>query len=106
MSNVCFNSGSAGSRITGCTIQGNYFGITDANIAVEHDQLTINTYIGYNPATGVINTVNGIVIRQNYSTSGLVLYPVSNTTVSNINITNNISAATRSSTWPMATSRT
>ena len=104
--NLYFNNGSAGSRVTGCVIQASYLIVNASNITIERNQLNVTTYIGYNPPTGVTNTVSGIVIRQNYATSGLVLYPVSNTTVSNINITNNIAAATRSSTWPTATSRT
>ncbi|TVT38429.1 hypothetical protein FNT36_19760 [Hymenobacter setariae] len=82
---VYFNNGSAGSRITGCTINSTIY-ITASNITVERNNLN-TTYIGYN---GNTVTVSGIIFRQNYATGYLYLYPNTNTTVSNVNITNNI----------------
>jgi hypothetical protein len=90
--NVYFTSGSAGARITGCTIQGSYLCISASNIIVERNQLNVSTYIGYNVPTNTYTSVSGIVFRQNYAGSTLNLYPNNSTTVSNINITNNIFA--------------
>lgn len=82
-----FNGGSAGSRITGCTIIGGTY-ISASNVTVERNNIT-TTYIGYN---GGYTTVSGIIFRQNYVVGSLYIYPAGNTTVSNVNITNNIFA--------------
>jgi hypothetical protein len=83
---VYFNNGSAGSRITGCTINSTMY-ITANNVTVERNNIASPTYIGYN---GGYTTVSGIIFRQNYATGYLYIYPTSSTTVSNVNITNNI----------------
>ena len=83
---ITFANGSAGSRITGCVINSTLY-ITANNITVERNNIAGTTYVGYN---GSYATVSGIVFRQNYVTSYLYLYPASTTTVSNVNITNNI----------------
>ncbi len=82
-----FNGGSAGSRITGCNINGGTY-ISASNVTVERNNIT-TTYIGYN---GGYTTVSGIIFRQNYVVGTLYLYPAGNTNVSNVNITNNIFA--------------
>lgn len=88
--NIFFNPGSAGSRITGCTIQSSYFGILANNIVVERNQISQAIYIGYHPQTGATATVNNALIRQNYITNSLNIYPSGAQTVSSVSISNNI----------------
>jgi len=88
---VTFGNGSAGSRITGCVLEGNV-NIGASNITVERNLFTTAyCYIGYTPATGGV-TVNSIVVRQNFINGNysLILYPAGNTTISNVNVSNNI----------------
>ena len=84
---VYFNNGSAGSRITGCDINNMY--ISASNITVERNNISSTTYFGYANTIGY-TTVSNIIFRQNYVTSQVYIYPTSTTTVSNVNITNNI----------------
>jgi hypothetical protein len=88
--NVYFNAGSAGSRITGCTIQSSYLVINTNNITIERNQISSNIYVGYNPSTGATTSVSNLIVRQNYMTGTFVLYPASPQTISNVNISNNI----------------
>jgi hypothetical protein len=88
---VYFNGGSAGSRITGCVINGGVY-VAANSVTIERNTVAGNTYLGYSPSTGVgYTTVSNIIFRQNYSTSSLLLYN-SNTNISNVNITNNLFA--------------
>jgi hypothetical protein len=89
--NVYFNSGSAGSRITGCTINSSIY-VTASNVTVERNSILGSTTLGYSNITSYA-TISGIIFRQNYVTNTLYIYPTSNTNVSNVNITNNIFAA-------------
>jgi len=87
---ITFASGSAGSRITGCVINST-LAIGANNITVERNYLSFaTTYIGYNPSIGSVS-VSGIVFRQNYVDNGypIYFYNYTNSTVSNVNITNN-----------------
>ncbi|UOQ69175.1 hypothetical protein [Hymenobacter volaticus] len=90
LSNVFFNTGSAGSRITGCHLLASYLAINASNVIVERNQLSVTTYVGYTPTTGANNSINNILIRHNYCDNGLVLYPGGTSTVSNTIISNNI----------------
>jgi hypothetical protein len=87
---ITFASGSAGSRITGCDINSTLY-IGASNVTVERNNISSSIYLGYTASVGYA-TVSGIIFRQNYVTSTLYIYPTSNTTVSNVNITNNIFA--------------
>jgi hypothetical protein len=91
---VTFANGSASSRITGCDITSTLY-IGANNVTVERNNISGNTYIGY--STNYL-TVSGIIYRQNYVASNLYLYPSGSTTVSNVNITNNIFATASIST--------
>jgi hypothetical protein len=90
--NVFFNTGSAGSRITGCTMQGSYLYIGVNNVVVERNQINSNVYLGSNPQTGAAVSVNNALIRQNYIGSAVQLSPSSPQTVSSVIISNNIIA--------------
>jgi hypothetical protein len=90
---ITFANGSAGSRITGCILNGN-INIGTSTITVERNRFATGyCYIGYNPAIGSVGASN-IIFRQNILENGyaLFLYPGSTvaTAVSNVNITNNI----------------
>ncbi|HET9503547.1 MAG TPA: hypothetical protein VFO93_08395 [Hymenobacter sp.] len=90
---VTFASGSAGSRITGCTLNSS-MNIGASNVTVERNRFASGyAYIGYNPSTGSVGASN-IIFRQNIMENGysVSLYPGSSTAtaVSNVNITNNI----------------
>jgi hypothetical protein len=87
---IFFLAGSAGSRITGCTIQSSYFGILANNIVVERNQISQAIYIGYHPFNGATASVNNTLIRQNYMTSSINIYPGGSQTVSSVSISNNI----------------
>lgn len=83
---ITFGNGSGGSRITGCVVSS--INVGASNITVERNNISGYTTIGYNPSIGYV-TVSGIVFRQNYN--GYVsINPSGSTTVSNVNITNNI----------------
>jgi len=93
VSSVTFANGSAGSRITGCVIDGQ-MNIGANNIIAERNRFTTAyCYIGYTPTSGSIGVTN-ILFRQNIIENGysVYLYPGSTaaTTVSNVIITNNI----------------
>ncbi|HEX8429138.1 hypothetical protein [Hymenobacter sp.] len=90
---VTFANGSAGSRITGCRLNGSA-SIGASNITVERNYFnTSYCYIGYNPSVGSVG-VSNIIVRQNFIDNGydVYLYPGSTaaTAVSNVNIINNI----------------
>ncbi|MFD1872106.1 hypothetical protein [Hymenobacter bucti] len=88
---ITFANGSAGSRITGCTITST-LAIGASNVTVERNYLSSATaYIGYNPSIGAV-AVSGIIFRQNYVENGypVYFYNSSTATVSNVNVTNNI----------------
>lgn len=88
---ITFANGSAGSRITGCTITSTVY-IGANNITMERNyQSSGYTYIGYNGTTGPV-TVSGIIFRQNFVDNGYgpYVYASSSTTVSNVSIANNI----------------
>lgn len=88
---VQFVNGSAGSRITGCEITSN-FSVVVSNVTVERNKINSNCFVGYNTQTGTYSTVSNIIIRQNYfDNATLQLYPNgAATTISNVNISNNI----------------
>jgi hypothetical protein len=88
--NIFFNAGSAGSRITGCTVQTSYLVINASNIVVERNQINASIYVGYHPLTGVSTSVNNALIRQNYMNGSVLLYPQAPQTVSSVIISNNI----------------
>ena len=90
---VTFANGSAGSRITGCNLNGSV-NIGANTVTVERNRFVSGyCYIGYNPSIGSVG-VSGILFRQNIMENGyaVYLYPGSTaaTAVSNVNITNNI----------------
>jgi hypothetical protein len=90
---ITFASGSAGARITGCTINSS-MNIGASNIAIERNRFASGyAYIGYNSSIGAVGASN-IIFRQNIMEGGysVSVYPGSTATtaVSNINITNNI----------------
>jgi hypothetical protein len=85
---VRFRNGSAGSRITGCTIIS--VNITTSNVTVERNNITSQCFVGYDNQTGGYATVNNILIRQNYFSSSTLYLYTANTTVSNVIISNNI----------------
>ncbi|MDO7845129.1 hypothetical protein Q5H92_02085 [Hymenobacter sp. M29] len=90
---ITFAAGSAGSRITGCTLNTS-MNIAASNVTVERNRFASGyCYIGYNPSIGSVG-VSGIIFRQNIVENGysVSLYPGSTagTAVSNVNITNNI----------------
>lgn len=81
-------SGSDGSRITGCVVQGNFF-VAVGDVTIERNH-TNTIFLGYNSGFSVGG--NNVIVRQNYITSTVYLYSGSTaaTALSNVNITNNI----------------
>ena len=87
---VTFGAGSAGSRITGCTMVGNFHINTD-NIVVERNNIQPNCHIGRHFTTGVASgVINQGIIRQNYINSNILFLADAASSVNNILITNNI----------------
>jgi len=87
---ITFAAGSAGSRLTGCTVNGNMYILANA-ITIERNLLAgVATYVGYNGSSSYAS-VNGTIIRQNYfNGNDLYLYPSATSTVGNVSIANNI----------------
>ena len=85
--NINFASGSAGSRITSCTVTTIYAGTS--NLTIERNHITSAFFTAYNPSTGSVAASN-IIFRQNYLDGPFYFYQGGATTaVSNVNVTNN-----------------
>ncbi|MBC6611751.1 hypothetical protein H8B15_12520 [Hymenobacter sp. BT507] len=84
---ISFNSSSAGSRITGCTIASTLY-VGASNMIVERNYLRSVLYIGYSGSEGYTSVAN-TVVRQNYINSNLSFFLNTNS-VTNTLIANNI----------------
>jgi hypothetical protein len=90
LAQVIFAAGSAGSRITGCTINST-FAVAANNVTVERNFIATTFYLGSNPFTGIATTISSGLIRQNYFLGGSINFNLGGaTTISNVLIANNI----------------
>ena len=87
---VRFRLGSAGSRITGVTVN-NFIMVNATNIVVERNRLfSQGVFIGSDVSTGATAVITTGIIRQNLFEANLTFSMNGTTTVSNVLVDNNI----------------